>query len=76
MASPGACAVPTHIDNCLVWLHRNMSNKLYATPAGLALDYGRRGTRRFFPLSIFLEYMKADERFDQFMSLSTTKGAA
>ena len=71
--SPGACAVPQLIELCLIWLN-NKSFKTYNSFEALAVDYGKNGTIKFFPLSLMAEMLSADERFNKFIKLESYNG--
>lgn len=62
-----ACApmIPEHLEQCLRYVLNN--HKIYADPYDLALDYGKYGTTKFFPLWILADAIANDVRFKAFL---------
>lgn len=67
-ASESALAMPALLESCHIWLTRNrIPTGTYSCPALLALDYGNRGTHKFFPLHEFSTHLATDERFKPYI---------
>ncbi len=56
--------VRAHKEGCLQYAKRK-SYIIYDNPTQLALDYGKYGTDKFFPLSQLAYEIKQDARFEQ-----------
>lgn len=55
-------SVCLHRELCLEYARRQR-NVFYPSAVSLAMDYGRHGTQRFFPLSQLAEEIANDDRF-------------
>lgn len=53
------------VEMCHVWARNNKMK--YTSYEELALDFGKRGTKRFFPLSVMTKMISNDYRFEMFL---------
>lgn len=65
LAGEGYALIHMRIEECFMWV-RNQG-KQYSTHEDLALDFGVRGTRSFFPLSLLINEISKDVRFGKYV---------
>lgn len=61
-----AQSIRLHRENCLQYV-RGRKSIYYPSALALAMDYGRNGTLKFFPLSQLAFVINADERFNAYV---------
>ena len=59
-------SVGLHRELCLEYVRRQKT-VFYPSAVSLAMDYGRHGTERFFPLSQLANEIERDARFKGFV---------
>lgn len=65
VSSVGASMINVRVEECLSWV--KWQPKGYLNHERLALDFGKRGTDKFFPLSLLVHHISIDKRFDKFL---------
>ena len=60
LAGDGAAVIKTTVEDCLRWVRWQTSK--YHNHTAIALDFGKRGTSKFFPLSLLSCMLEVDER--------------
>lgn len=66
LKSPCANAINTRLEECLIYVRNKY--KLYTDTHDLALDFGKYGTRKFFPLPLLIGLIEEDERFSPYLA--------
>jgi hypothetical protein len=61
LKSSGANTVNLRLEECLIYVR--YKKRIYDTVHDLALDYGKHGTRKFFPLPMLEGLISQDDRF-------------
>ena len=64
--SLGATGINLLVDKCHTWLN-NRTDVKYLNHEALALDFGKNGTSKFFPLSLMTQHLRNDYRFSKYV---------